>query len=70
LNELLGAGDAGDTRAQQAHPKAEAVRPERALRTFLAVSEASASGADKLTERRSLFPKRTNATHAKFERAP
>ena len=51
-------------------PKAEAVRLERALRTFLDVSEAIASGAEKLTETQSAFPMPANVTHAKFERAP
>ena len=51
-------------------PKAEAVRPERAQRTFPDVSEATASGADKLSESQSAFPMPANVTHAKFERAP
>ena len=51
-------------------PKAEVVMPERALRTIPAVSEATASGADKLTESQSAFPMLANVTHAKFERAP
>jgi hypothetical protein len=46
------------------------VRPERAPRIFLAASEATAPGADKLTESGSLFPKQASATHATFERAP
>ena len=51
-------------------PKAEAVLPERALRTFPSVSEATASGAGKLTESQPSFPMPANVTHAKFERAP
>jgi hypothetical protein len=51
-------------------PKYEAVRPKRALRTFPDVSEATASGADNLTESQSALPMPANLTHAKFERAP
>jgi len=51
-------------------PKAEAVLPERALRTFPSVSEATASGAGKLTESQPSFPMPANVTHAMFERAP
>ena len=50
--------------------KAEARMPERAPRTFLAVSEATAPGVDKLNESRCLFTKQANVTPAKFERAP
>ena len=70
LNDLLGGPDAGEGEAMANLPKTEAWMPERARANFRpAVTEATASGAYKLTASQSLPPKPEGATHAMCERA-
>ena len=70
LNDLLGGPDAGENEALTDLPRTEAGMLERVPVKFLpAVTEATASGADKPTASQSLQPKPVSATHAMCERA-